>query len=522
MNVKINDSSSALQQRLLTPAATEWLVALHQRFNSRRLELLERREQRQRAWNDGEQSLGFLPETAGLRSSSWQVKAIPAAMRDRRVEITGPVERKMMINALNSGAKVFMADFEDAHAPGWRQTLEGQANVNDYYHGQLEFTNPDGKHYSVNAEHALLMLRVRGWHLPEKNFMVDDQPTSGALFDFGLLLCHNARLAASRGVPLYLYLPKMESHLEARLWSEVLRYGEQYFGLEPSSIRCTALIETLPAVFEMEEILYELRDHIAGLNCGRWDYIFSYIKSLQADKSKVLPDRVQVSMQQPFLKAYSQLLVQTCHRRGAYAMGGMAAQIPIKNDPDANAEAFAKVRADKELEADNGHDGTWVAHPGLVSVAMEVFERKLGGELAQLQRMPDAEISAEDLLKPCDGTITRTGFDLNVNAALRYTYAWLAGSGAVPINNLMEDVATAEISRSQLWQWLRHGVQFSDGGELNRELFSSQLQRVQEQIASELGGGNSTLDTAARLLEEIVLSPEFTGFLTLPAYQHLS
>ena len=542
--IQISDSAADLSASILPSAAQDFLGELHTRFNPRRIELLRSRQQRQAAVNAGSESFDFLADTVAVRNGDWRVAAIPTEMQDRRVEITGPVDRKMMINALNSGAKVFMADFEDAHSPAWRQSLEGQQNVNDYYQGRLEFTNPDGKHYQVQEQHALLMLRVRGWHLPEKNFSIDGEAISGALFDFGLLLFHNYQLSADSGRPLYLYLPKMESHLEARLWNEVFQFAEQYLAMQKGRLRCTALIETLPAVFEMDEILYELRDYIAGLNCGRWDYIFSYIKSFQADASKVLPDRNLVGMQQPFLRAYSQLLVQTCHRRGAFAMGGMAAQIPIKNDAEANDQAFAKVRADKELEADNGHDGTWVAHPGLVPVALEVFERKLGGKQSQFDNSPATQITAADLLTPCSGAITEAGLSNNVNAALRYTYAWLEGSGAVPINNLMEDVATAEISRSQLWQWLHHGAQLDDGRTIDTALFEHHLQQKHEQIAQELSASNATnssntnnststnsntsasnntsLDHATTILRQIVLTPHFTDFLTTPAYQHLT
>ena len=520
-NMKISDCDAQLRAEILPQAALDFIGDLHARFNPRRLQLLEQRQQRQQEINSGKSHLGFLANSAEIRSSDWQVAPIPENMRDRRVEITGPVERKMMINALNSGAKVFMADFEDAHAPGWQETLAGQQNVKDYYRSALQFTSPEGKHYALKAKHALLMLRVRGWHLPEKNIVIDGEPASGALADFALILFHNHQAAQQSGKPIYLYLPKMESHLEARLWNDVFAYAEAKLGIKAGSTRCTALIETLPAVFEMHEILYELRNYITALNCGRWDYIFSYIKSFQNNPSKILPDRAQVGMQQPFLRAYSQLLVQTCHRRGAYAMGGMAAQIPIKNDPEANEQAFTKVRLDKEREADNGHDGTWVAHPGLVSVAMEVFERKLGGKLAQLDAQPDKEITEKDLLTPCSGSISEEGFADNVNAALRYTYAWLEGSGAVPINNLMEDVATAEISRSQLWQWLRHKAQFADQRPITTELFQTHLQLAKTQVEQDLGSASASLDQAAQILQQIVLAAEFVPFLTLPAYEHL-
>ena len=495
---------------ILTAPAVAYVEDLVRRFRPRIDELLERRRATQARFNAGARP-GFLPETAAIRSGDWKVGAIPADLQDRRVEITGPVDRKMIINALNSGANVFMADFEDATSPTWDNLVEGQANLMDAVRRTISYESDAGKRYDLKPPLATLMVRPRGFHLPEQHFIVDHRPAPGMLFDFGLYLFHNAKVLADAGTGPYFYLPKMQSHLEARLWNEIFLYAQAALGMPAGTIKVTVLIETLPAAFEMDEILYELREHIVGLNCGRWDYIFSSIKTLQSDASFMVPDRGQVTMEAPFLRAYTQLLIKTCHRRGAFAMGGMAAQIPIKDDPDANARAMDKVRADKLREVREGHDGTWVAHPGMVALARQVFDQGMPGP-NQLQRLrEDVVADAAALLHPPSGTRTEAGLRLNIRVGIQYLEAWLGGQGAVPIHNLMEDAATAEISRTQIWQWIKHHAALDDGRTVTRPL-------VQQLIAEESTGPNAQ---ARALFEAVATSDELADFLTLPAYEVL-
>jgi malate synthase len=511
-------------ERVLTPAAVGFVAALAQRFGPRVAELLAARQARQGRIDAGEMP-DFLIRTQELRDEPWTVAPIPQDLRCRRVEITGPVDRKMIINALNSGADVFMADFEDAHSPTWQGTLQGQINLMDAVRGEIRFDSPQGKHYALNRETATLLVRPRGWHLPERHLLVDGAPCPAALFDFGLYLFHNAGTLLGKGTGPYLYLPKLESHLEARLWNEVFNHAQDRLGIPRGTIKATVLIETILAAFEMDEILYELRAHIVGLNCGRWDYIFSYIKRFRNHGGKVLPDRAQVTMNSHFLRSYSQLLIQTCHRRGAFAMGGMAAQIPVKDDPPANEAALQKVREDKLREVGDGHDGTWVAHPALVPVAMEVFQAHMPGP-NQLNRLrEDVRVTAQDLLQPCAGEITEAGLRHNIDVAIQYLAAWLSGQGAVPIYNLMEDAATAEISRAQIWQWLRHeqGV-LNDGRRVTealfQRLFDEELARLRERLGEERFS-QGRYELAARLFHDITLDDRFAEFLTLVAYEHL-
>src|SRR6201998_4652987 len=474
--------------QILTPDALRFVARLQREFNGRRIELLERRERRQAEINQGKKP-DFLPETAHIRESNWQVAPIPKDLQDRRVEITGPTDRKMVINALNSGAKVFMADFEDANAPTWNNMIEGHINLRDAIRRTIEYASPEGKEYRLKDQVAVLLVRPRGWHLVEKHLLVDGEPVSGGLFDFGLYLFHNAKELLSRGSGPYFYLPKMESHLEARLWNDVFNLAQDEIGVPRGTIRATVLIETILAAFEMDEILYELRDHSAGLNCGRWDYIFSCIKRFRNNADFILADRALVTMTTHFMHSYSLLCIKTCHRRGIHAMGGMAAQIPIKNDEKANAEAFGKVKADKEREANDGHDGTWVAHPGLVPVALEAFDAGMKTPKQIDRKREDVSVTGDDLLKfGPEETITEQGLRTNVRVGVQYLEAWLRGSGAVPIFNLMEDAATAEISRAQVWQWIRRPrVVLSDGRKVTKELFHAVLAEELEKIKSMIG-----------------------------------
>ncbi|HTX25205.1 MAG TPA: malate synthase A [Steroidobacteraceae bacterium] len=511
-------------EEILTPQALEFLAALHRRFEARRSQLLHARAGRQARYNAGELP-DFLRETAEVRQSNWRIGAIPGDLLDRRVEITGPVDRKMVINALNSGAKVFMADFEDAHSPTWHNTLEGQINLLDRWHATLEYTDPaSGKHYALGANPAVLMVRPRGWHLPETGLTVDGAPISGSLFDFGLFFFHNAHAQLERGTGPYFYLPKLESHQEARLWNSVFLYAQEWLGLTSGIIKATVLIETLPAAFEMDEILYELREHIVGLNCGRWDYMFSFIKKLRANPRYILPDRSQVVMGKAFLHAYSLLLIRTCHRRGAFAMGGMAAQIPNRKDREANAAALERVRADKEREASDGHDGTWVAHPDLVPVAQEVFDR-LMPRPNQLDRLrEDVSVTQRDLLEVHEGTRTEAGLRLNIRVGVQYLEAWLRGKGAVPLYNLMEDAATAEISRAQVWQWVHYGITLQDGTQATRELLDRLIDEEMAHVRQELGApvyDQGRFPEAVRLFRDLSTAADFEEFLTLPAFQIL-
>jgi malate synthase len=511
---------------VLTRDALAFVAKLHREFNGRRLELLRRRENRQSELDAGRLP-DFLSETISIRQGDWKVAPIPADLQDRRVEITGPTDRKMIINALNSGAKIFMADFEDANAPTWANMLEGQANLREAVRREITYQSPEGKAYRLKEQTAVLFVRPRGWHLNEKHILIDNEPVSGGLFDFALYLFHNGKELVKRGSGPYFYLPKMESHLEARLWNDVFNRAQDEVGLSRGTIRATVLIETILAAFEMDEILYELRDHSAGLNCGRWDYIFSCIKRFRNKPEFILADRALVTMTTHFMRSYSLLCIKTCHRRGIHAMGGMAAQIPIKNDESANKEAFAKVRADKEREANDGHDGTWVAHPGLVQVALEAFDAVMKSPNQIARKRQDVTVSAADILKfEPEEPITDQGLRTNVSVGVQYIEAWLRGSGAVPIFNLMEDAATAEISRAQIWQWIRHprGV-LSDGRKVTKELFRSVLREELEKIRSTVGAeriAKGKYTDAAELFEDLTTDDHFSDFLTLAGYERLN
>lgn len=509
---------------VLTHDALAFVADLQRRFNETRKRLLALRAERQKRFDAGE-TPDFLAETKHVREGDWKVAAIPADLQDRRVEITGPVDRKMIVNALNSGAKVFMADFEDASSPVWANMVEGQINLRDRWANQIDFTDPNtGKAYKLGAKTAVLIIRPRGWHLPERHIEIDGEIASGALVDFGLYMFHCAKASLAAGSGPYFYLPKLETHLEARLWNDVFVAAQTALGLKNGTIKGTVLIETLPAAFEMDEILYELKDHIAGLNCGRWDYIFSFIKKLARNQAFVLPDRSQVVMSKAFLRAYSLLLIKTCHKRGAFAMGGMAAQIPVKNNPAANEAAFAKVRADKEREAGDGHDGTWVAHPDLVPVANEVFDRLMpqANQLGKLRE--DVNVGRADMLEVHDGTRTEAGFRENIRVGVQYLEAWLRGRGAVPIYNMMEDAATAEISRAQIWQFVQYGVELEGGTKVTKDLFKRCLAEEMERVKGEVGPDNyakGRFPEAIEIFSKLSLAPEFEDFLTLPAYAKL-
>jgi malate synthase len=511
-----------IERRILTPEAVAFITDLEQEFGWRRGQLLADRQIRQVALDGGELP-GFLPGTTEVRESDWFVDPAPPDLEDRRVEITGPVDAKMMINALNSGARVFMADFEDATTPTWANLLEGQANLVDAYRRELQLVT-EVKTYELGARTATLVVRPRGWHLGEKHFVVDGRPMSASLFDFGLYLFHGGRAAVEAGSGPYLYLPKLESHQEARLWNDVFVWTQDRLGIPRGTIKATVLIETILAAFEMEEILHELRGHSAGLNAGRWDYIFSVIKKFRNDPSFVLPDRAQVTMTVPFMRAYTELMVKTCHRRGAHAIGGMAAFIPNRRDPEVTETAIAAVSADKAREAGAGCDGTWVAHPDLVPVAMGEFDSVLGSSPNQLSRQrDDVEVGADDLLDlDFPGSVTAGGVRTNVSVGIRYLASWLSGTGAAAIDNLMEDVATAEISRSQLWQWRRHGVTTENGDAVTGELVRSLSGTLVDQMKSEGHPHREWLDRARVLFEEVALGDEFVEFLTLPAYEMIN
>lgn len=507
---------------ILTPDALRFVAALVRQFNPRRKELLRLREERQARLNAGENP-DFLPETEHIRTGDWKVAPPPPDLLDRRVEITGPVDRKMIINALNSGAKVFMADFEDANSPTWDNCVQGQINLYDAVRRTIEYTSPEGKEYRLNEQTAVLCVRPRGWHLPEKHIYIDGEPAPGALVDFGLYFYHNAHELIRRGTGPYFYLPKLESHLEARLWNDVFVYAQEQLGIPRGTIRATVLIENILAAFECEEILYELREHSAGLNSGRWDYLFSIIRKFRNDAHLVLPDRATLTMTTPFMKAYSELVVQTCHKRGIHAIGGMAAQIPIRHDPEASAAAIAKVVADKEREISEGYDGTWVAHPGLVPIVMEVFEKHLQG-VNQLHVAPQRTILAQELLNFPRGEITEQGVRTNIGVSLRYLESWLRGTGCVAINYLMEDAATVEISRSQLWQWVQRKAQLTDGRVFTPELFRQMLGEELAKIEAEIGSDayqRSRYTDAAAILERVVLAPHFIDFVTQVAYDYI-
>jgi malate synthase len=502
-----------LETELLTADASRFLSRLSRQFEPRRQELLRYRHLRQQHLDAGKLP-DFLPETAHIREQEWKVAPIPHDLQDRRVEITGPVDRKMIINALNSGANVFMADFEDSNSPTWQNNLDGQANLRDAVRGTISYTSPEGKRYELNPPMATLLVRPRGWHLDERHFTVDGRPISASLFDFGLYLFHNVQALIDKGTGPYFYLPKLESHLEARLWNDVFCFAQDELGIPRGTIRATVLIETILAAFEMDEILYELREHSSGLNCGRWDYIFSFIKKFRNRPDFVLPDRSTVTMDKHFLKSYVNLLIWTCHRRGIHAMGGMAAQIPIKNDPEANEGALERVRQDKLREVNAGHDGTWVAHPALVPIAKKVFDTYMKGP-NQLGRMRDhVRITAADLLAVPEGPITEEGLRWNIDVGLQYLESWLRGSGCVPIYSLMEDAATAEISRAQIWQWVRHQAK------INRQPITRDL--VRQVIAdqqSKLSGARKA--DAAEIFERLITPPAFAEFLTLVAYDYI-
>ncbi len=511
-------------EAIFSAEACAFLAELAREFTARRNELLQLREQRQAAIDSGLMP-DFLPETAAIRDDpGWRVAPVPADLKDRRVEITGPTDRKMVINALNCGAKVFMADCEDANSPTWDNMVGGQINLRDAVDGSITFTNPDGRFYQLNEETATLMVRPRGWHLDERNFLVDGAPIPGGLFDFGLYFFHNAQTALERGTGPYFYLPKLESHLEARLWNDVFVYAQDALSIPQGTIKATVLIETILAVFEAEEILYELREHSAGLNCGRWDYIFSYIKKFRNHADYLLPDRAQVTMTVPFMRNYTLQVIKVCHRRGAHAMGGMAAQIPIRNDAERNQAALDKVRADKLREAKEGHDGTWVAHPGLVQIATEVFDEYMPAANQVGRQREDVKVSASDLLIPSAGDISEAGIRLNLKVGIQYLEAWLGGNGCVPLYNLMEDAATAEISRAQVWQWLHHKATLANGRTLTAALYGQLLEEEMEAIRSEVGEArfqSGHYQRAMKLFDEMIRADEFSEFLTLPAYQYL-
>ncbi|MBL0899509.1 MAG: malate synthase A [Reyranella sp.] len=511
-------------EKVLTKEAVAFVAELQRKFNARREELLAARVERQKRLDAGEKP-DFLKETAKIRESDWTVAPLPKDILDRRVEITGPVDRKMIINALNCGANVFMADFEDASTPTWANMVEGQFNLADAVRRQIDYVDPtSGKAYKLNDKTAVLFVRPRGWHLLEKHMLVDGKPMSGSLFDFGFYFFHNAKEALSRGTGPYFYLPKMESHLEARLWNDVFVHAQDALGVPQKSIKATVLIETILATFEMDEILWELKDHSAGLNCGRWDYIFSFIKKFREQDWAVLPDRGTVGMTSHFLRSYSQLVIKTCHRREVHAMGGMAAQIPIKNDPKANEEAMGRVRADKKREAGDGHDGTWVAHPGLVEIAKAEFDAVMKEANQIARKRQDVHVTAADLIQIPSGPKTEAGLRQNVAVGIGYVEAWLRGIGCVPLFNLMEDAATAEISRAQVWQWVRHSQKLDDGRPITKDLVRQIVRGESDRVKAQIGDAayaKGRYEDAAQLMIELVEQPQFYEFLTLPAYDRI-
>ena len=505
--------------QILTPEAVAFAVKLQRTFGAKRDELMQLRDQRQAAFDAGKLP-DFLPETAAVREGDWTCAPVGKDIEDRRVEITGPVDRKMIINALNSGAQVFMADFEDANTPRWDNNIDGHINLRDAIRRRIDYVSPEGKAYKLKDKLAALFVRPRGWHLPEKHVKVDGVAISGGIFDFALYFFHNAKELVARGSGPYFYLPKLESHLEARLWNDVFNWAQDKLSIQRSSIKVTVLIETIMASFEMDEILYELREHSAGLNCGRWDYIFSFIKKFAKDPARLMPDRALVTMTTHMMRSYSQLLIKTCHNRGVHAMGGMAAQIPIKDDPAANDAALAKVRADKEREANDGHDGTWVAHPALVPIAKEIFDKVMPQANQIYRRRQDVNVTAADLLTMPQGVRTEAGLRQNIAIGIGYVEAWLRGTGCVPLNHLMEDAATAEISRAQIWQQIRHGATLDDGRVIDKPLFRRLLDDEVARIEKRLGTAfkKSRFKEAARMFRDWSEAPEFVAFLTLPAY----
>ena len=524
--IEIKGDVSGQYAEIITPEAAAFVAKLFRAFGDRREQLLEKRKVRQAEFDRGIRP-DFLKETEAIRNGDWTIAPLPKDLQDRRVEITGPVDRKMVINALNSGASMYMADFEDSSTPTWANLIEGQINLRDAIRGTISFSTPEGKSYKLNDKTAVQLVRPRGWHLPEKHMIVDGKPMSGSMFDFGMYFFHNVKALTAKGSAPYFYLPKMESHLEARLWNDIFVTAQDELGVPQGTIKATVLIETILASFEMDEILYELREHSAGLNCGRWDYLFSCIKKFRTDKNIVLADRNHLTMTSPFMRSYALLLVKTCHRRNAPAMGGMAAQIPIKNDPAANDAAMAKVRADKERESTDGYDGTWVAHPALVAVAKEIFDRNMPTPNQIHRQRPDINVSPKDLIdfKP-EAPITENGLRQNISIGLQYLGAWLGGTGCVPIFNLMEDAATAEISRAQLWQWIRspRGV-LDDGRKVTKELFRQLVPDELAKIKTSLGekGWNAgKYDDAAKMFDTLTTSDDFVEFLTLPAYDAIA
>jgi malate synthase len=525
-NVELHGSMDADFEDVLTPGALAFVAALHREFGGRREELLDARAKRRARLAEGEM-FDFLEGTRNVRESDWTVAPVAQDMQQRWVEITGPTDRKLVINALNSGADGFMADFEDANAPTWRNMVEGHLNLRDAIDGTITYHASDGRGYELENDPATLLVRPRGWHLPERHMLIGGEPVSGALFDFGLYFFHCTGRLLSKGSGPYFYLPKLESHLEARLWNDVFCFAQDELDVARGTIKATVLIETLPAAFEMDEILYELRDHSAGLNAGRWDYIFSSIKCFPDRPEMVLPDRGDVTMTVPFMRAYTELLAATCHRRGAHAMGGMAALIPSRKDEEANSKALEGVRADKEREVGQGYDGTWVAHPDLVPTAREVFERGLQGNPNQLERQRgDVHVTAEELLdlKSTPGEITEAGLRTDVNVGFQYLSFWLSGRGAAAINSLMEDAATAEISRSQIWQWVHHGVKLEDGGtvtaELVREVLDEETAKIRGSVGEQTWQAGRPTETR-EIFERVALAPELIEFLTIPAYEYL-
>jgi malate synthase len=522
--VEILGARDRQSDEILTPEALKFIVGLERSFGPRRRELLAARVERQTRLDAGERP-DFLPQTAEIRKANWTVAPLPADLMDRRVEITGPVDRKMIINALNSGASVFMADFEDSNTPTWSNLIEGHGNLRDAVRRTITYTDPaTGKAYKLNPNIAVLLVRPRGWHLPEKHVVVDGKPMSGSLFDFGLFFWHNAKEQLARGTGPYFYLPKMESHLEARLWNDVFLHAQEKLGLKRGTIKATVLIETILATFEMDEILHELREHSSGLNCGRWDYIFSFIKKFANDPAAVLPDRGRVTMTTHFMRSYSKLLIKTCHRREVHAMGGMSAYIPNKKDAAANQTAMEQVRADKEREASDGHDGTWVAHPGLVALAKEVFDRHMPQPNQINRKLEDVQVTAADLIAVPKAEVTEAGLRQNIAVGIGYLESWLRGVGCVPLFNLMEDAATAEISRAQLWQWIHHKAQLSDGRAVSLELCLKMIDEELAKIEQAIGEAQfraGKYGDAAGILRDLIRSPRFVEFLTLPAYDRL-
>jgi malate synthase len=511
-------------EAILTRDAMKFVAGLHRKFNPIRLDLLKKREARQQRIDQGELP-DFPAQTHHIRQGDWKIAPIPQDLQDRRVEITGPVDRKMIINALNSGASTFMADFEDSHAPTWQGTIQGQINLIDAVEGTIAYTGPDGKHYQLNPRTAVLIVRPRGWHLVEKHVLVDGLPISGSIFDFGLYFYHNAKKLLSRGSGPYFYLPKMESYLEARLWNDIFVEAQKRLGVAQGSIKATVLIETILAAFETEEILYELREHAAGLNCGRWDYIFSFIKRFKNVPGYIFPDRSSITMTSHCMHSYALRVIQSCHRRGAHAIGGMAAQIPIKEDPAANEKALQKVREDKIREARDGHDGTWVAHPGLVAIAREEFDKVMPAAHQIDKLRSDINITAADLLRPPEGRITEHGLRTNISVGIQYLAHWLNGNGCVPLYHLMEDAATAEISRAQVWQWIHNNNGVLDDGrqvtlDVVRRIMAEELQQIKTSVG-QAGFEQLPYVSASHLFDEIISDPVFEEFLTLKAYSHL-